>query len=109
MITKFDYSELQARAEDIITKFGGACTITHLAGGSSRGVITLVTQESSDVSIPDVGTVSGTQVVGYIDNVRNAVCVGDTIVAYGQTWRVRESTSYRGPVITLAYRVVLDS
>jgi len=108
-MAQFDYAALQERAEDIITRFGGACTIAHLAGGSSRGTIVMPTHESSDVSIPDVGTVSGTQVVGYIDNVRNAVCVGDTVIAYGQTWRVRESTAYKGPVITLAYRVLLDS
>ena len=105
----FNYLDVQATATRLIEQFGGPCTITHLAGGTSRGTITLVTQESSDVRIPVVGTVSGAQVVGFINAVRTPVCVGDTVTGYGQTWRVRESTSYKGPTITLAYRVVLDS
>ncbi len=109
MATQFDYSALQATAKDIVSRFGGSCTITHLAGGASRGTIVLPTQVASDVSIPDVGTVQGTQVVGYIENVTGVVAVGDTIVAYGKTWRVRESTQYKGPTITIAYRVILDT
>ena len=105
----YDYTDLQATATALIEEFGGACTITHLDGNQSRGTIVIPTHSASDVSIPDVGTVSGTETVAFINNVRNQVCVGDTVVGYGTTWRVRESAQYKGPEIGLAYRVVLDA
>ena len=105
----FDYTDLQGTANTLIEEFGGPCTVTHLDGNQSRGTIVLPTQTATDVSVPEVGTVSGTSVVGFINNVRNVVCVGDTVTGYGKTWRVRESTQYKGPTITLAYRVLLDT
>jgi len=104
----FNYLDLQATAKSLIEEFGGPCSVTHLDGNQSRGTIVMPTHLAKDVST-EVGTVSTTEVVGYIDNVRNAVCVGDSVTAYGQTWRVRESTPYKGPTITLAYRVQMDS
>lgn len=104
----FDYTDLQATATRLIERFGGPCTIAHHDGTASRGTIVMPTHLARDVST-EVGTVSTTEVVGYIDDVRNPVCVTDKVTAYGQTWRVRESTSYKGPTINLAYRVLLDS
>lgn len=106
--TKFNYAALQAKAQDIITKFGGPVTISHADGGQSRGTIVLATQVQTNIS-GTTDTIRGSEVVGYIEKVRNEVKVGDTLTAYGKTWRVRESTSYKGPTITLAYRVILDS
>jgi hypothetical protein len=104
----FDYQNLQATATRLIERFGGDCTITHLTGSSSRGTMAAPTHLSVDEST-EVGTVSSTSVVGFITNVRNPVCVGDTVTGYSKTWRVRESTQYRGPTVDLAYRVLLDS
>ena len=105
----FDYLDIQGTATNLITEFGTTCVITHLDGNQSRGVIVLPTRVASDVSIPDVGTVQGTEVVAFINNVRNPVCVGDTVLADGITWRVRESTQYKGATINVAYRVILDT
>lgn len=109
MATAFDYRDLQATATRLITKFGTACVVTHLAGGQSRGVIVMPSRVSSDGSIPDVGTVEAKQTVGFIDNVRNAVRPGDTVVADGTTFRVRESVEYKPATTNVAYRVVLDT
>lgn len=106
--SQFDYKTLQAKAKDIITKFGAPVTISHSNGGQSRGTIVLATHVEANIS-GTADTIRGSEVVGYIDNVTNEVKVGDSLNAYGKDWRVRESTSYKGPTITLAYRVILDS
>ena len=105
---QFDYTVLQKKAADIISRFGGPVTISHSDGGQSRGNIVLATNVQANIS-GTADTIRGSEVVGYIENVRNEVKVGDTLTAYGKTWRVRESTSYKGPTITVAYRVILDS
>lgn len=105
----FDYLDIRATATRLIANFGSTCTVQHLDGSQSTGVLVLPTRVSSDISIPDVGTVQGTQVVGFINDVANTVCVGDKVTADGLTWRVRESTQYKGSTINVAYRVILDS
>lgn len=107
-MAKFDYSGLQATATALIERFGTAATVTHLGGGTSKGTIVLPSHIGTDVST-EVGTVASTAVTGFLNNVKNEVCVGDSITADSKIWRVRESTKFKGATLTSAYKVLLDN
>lgn len=106
-----DYAQLRTDVEAIITDLGDSLdvTIAHLGGGSSRGKIVFSNALTTDVSIPDVGTVQGTNRVAFINDVRTPICVGDSVTANSVTYRVREVVSYKPATINVGYRVVLDT
>jgi hypothetical protein len=105
-----DYAKLRLKARSLITDtFGGmSCTVTHLDGNTSSGVIIFSSTDSIDESVAEVGTVNSTSRVAYIDDVVNEVCVGDSVTANSVTYRVRDVRKYEPAFVNVAYRVTLD-
>jgi hypothetical protein len=105
-----DYVKLRAKARSLITDtFGGMnCTVNHLDGSSSSGVIIFSSTDLTDESIAEVGTVNNTVRVAYIDDVTNEVCVGDSVTANSVTYRIRDVRKYEPAFVNVAYRVTLD-
>lgn len=96
---------------DLIIELGDSLdvTIAHLDGNQSRGKIVFSSANTTDVSIPDVGTVQGADKVAFITDVRNPICVGDSVTANSITYRVRESKEFKPATINIAWRVLLDT
>lgn len=103
-----DYTDLRANVASLISDFGMSCAISHLTGTQSRGNIVFSSTDNTDISIPDVGTVEGQSRVAFINDVRNEICVGDTVTANAKSYRVREVRPYKPATINCGYRVVLD-
>lgn len=104
-----DYAQLRTDVAALIKDFGISCTVTHLSGSSSRGNIVFSSTDNTDVSIPDVGTVEGTERVAFINDIRSEILVGDTVTANAITYRVRDVRRYKPATINCGYRVVLDT
>lgn len=106
-----DYAKLRLDVADIIVDLGDGltATVTHLDGNQSRGNIVFSSTDLTDISIADVGTVQGTDRVAYLNDIRNPICVGDTVTANGVAYRVTESKQYKPATINCGWRVLLDT
>jgi hypothetical protein len=107
-----DYVQLKSDVSDILKDLGVSQlgVVTHSAGTTSKGYITI---SQTDITVTDdahVSRVVGTQLIGFIEDLKNTPCPGDTITASNVTYKIREVAAYNpSGKQNVAYKLTLDA
>lgn len=105
-----NYEKLSKDVTVLLQDLGTAVTITHLEDNSnSKGfvVFSSTTEEDSDAS--HVSTLSGTERTAFVNSVKKAICIGDTLTADSIVYRINQVTPYKPARTIVGYKLVIDA
>lgn len=85
-------------------------TVVHAGGATSKGFLVI---SNTTITTSDPGNVTrvvGTQLVGFIEDLKTPPCPGDTLTAENITYKIREVAAYNpSGKVNVAYKLTLDA
>lgn len=106
-----NYAQLQTDVTALIEDLGVStkAVVAHSTGNSSKGFIVI---SATDITVTDdahVSRVVGSQLTGFIQDIKNTPCPGDTVTTNNVTYKIRDVAAYNPTGrINVAYKLTLD-
>lgn len=107
-----NYSQLKTDVAALLKDLGVSQlgVVAHSDGNSSKGYVAISTNDIVVTDSAHVSRVVGSQLVGFIEDLKNAPCPGDTLTASNVTYKIREVSAYNpSGKVNVAYKLTLDA
>ncbi len=106
-----NYNQLRDDVTALIKDLGVStqASVAHSEGGTSKGYI-IISETAVTTTDPQGGRVVGTQLIGFIENIKTRPCPGDVVTTNNVAYKVREVAHYNPTgKVNVAYKLTLDA
>jgi len=107
-----DYAQLKIDVANLIQDLGvgSKATIAHAAGTTSKGFVVISTTNITVTDQAHVSRIVGTELTGFLEDIKTAPCPGDVLTANNIDYKIREVAAYNpSGRDNVAYKVTLDA